>query len=121
MKFISTKTHGILDYTIGLLLILLPFLMQFEISNPESTVLFVLGAIMLMMALLTQYELGLIRLVPMPLHLTGDIIAGGLLTFSPWLFNFYERVYVPHLIIGILEIIAALMTYTIAGPTQRSI
>jgi len=121
MKFISTKAHGVLDYTMGLLLILLPFLMHFEISNPESTVLFVLGGVMVLMALLTRYELGLLRVMPMPIHLTGDIIAGGLLVFSPWLFNFYERVYLPHLTLGVLEIVAALIMQTIAGPTQRSV
>jgi len=121
MKFISTKTHGFMDYVMGLLLIILPYIMHLDPAAPESIVLFVIGAMMLVMAIMTRYELGVIRIVSMPTHLLLDILAGAVLAFSPWLFDFNERIYLPHLLLGIMEISAALMTQTIAGPAQGAI
>ncbi|BBI59494.1 hypothetical protein HSBAA_08000 [Vreelandella sulfidaeris] len=39
-----------------------------------------------------------------------DLISGILLLVSPWLFGFADIVYLPHLILGILEIGASLTT-----------
>ena len=48
----------------------------------------------------------------MPVHLWIDGLAGALLAVSPWLFGFSELVWAPHLIVGLLEIGAALFTHT---------
>jgi hypothetical protein len=61
---------------------------------------------------MTDYELGVVRMIPMPVHLLLDIAAGALLAVSPWLFGFADRVFWPHLILGLLEIGAGLMTRT---------
>ena len=53
----------------------------------------------------------------MPVHLGLDAAAGLLLAASPWLFGFAEFVYLPHLILGILEMGAALMTETTPART----
>lgn len=50
------------------------------------------------------------------MHLLFDLLSGILLAASPWLFGFADQVYLPHLIIGMLEIGAALMTKT--GPAH---
>ncbi len=41
-----------------------------------------------------------------------DVASGALLALSPWLFGFADRVFWPHLIIGLREIGAKLMTRT---------
>lgn len=56
----------------------------------------------------------------MSTHLTLDLLSGLLLAASPWLFGFSEFVYVPHLVLGVLEIGAALMTKTTAYPQRAS-
>lgn len=49
----------------------------------------------------------------MPVHLLLDVASGALLAVSPWLFGFSDRVLWPHLILGLLEIGAGLMTRTV--------
>jgi hypothetical protein len=67
---------------------------------------------MIVYSLLTDYELGASRTLSMRTHLTLDLVGGLLLAVSPWLFGFDDYVYIPHLVLGIAEIGASLMTKT---------
>jgi hypothetical protein len=110
MRFISTKAHGVMDYLMGILLIASPWLFNFAGGGAETWVPVVLGASTVIYSLLTDYELGISRTLSMRTHLTIDLVSGILLALSPWLFGFSEFVYLPHLVLGILEIGASLMT-----------
>ena len=46
----------------------------------------------------------------MRIHLLFDLTNGIILAASPWLFGFADVVYLPHLIFGIFEIGASLVT-----------
>lgn len=113
MRFIPTRTHGIIDYIVGILLIAAPWLFDFARGGAETWIPVILGAGTILYSLLTDYELGAVRKIPMNTHLWLDIIAGAFLAVSPWLFNFADFVYLPHLIVGIAEIGVALMTQTV--------
>jgi hypothetical protein len=110
MRFIPTRTHGVLDYTVGLLLLIAPWLFDFARGGAETWVPVALGAAALLYSVFTDYELGAVRKIPMPVHLTLDLVNGVLLAASPWLFGFAAEVWVPHLLLGLFEIAAALMT-----------
>lgn len=110
MRFIETKTHGYLDYIMGALLIAAPWIFDFDRGGAETWVPVILGVAMIGLALMTDYEMGASRQISMRTHLTIDLISGALLAVSPWLFGFNEYVWEPHLILGILEIGAALTT-----------
>jgi hypothetical protein len=112
MKFISTKTHGFLDYIMGLLMVTAPWLLGCDRGRPETSVFVVLGFFVVLYSLLTRYDLGLIKAIPMPWHLALDFVVGLFLAASPWLLHFSHVVSTPHVIIGILEIGAALFTQT---------
>jgi hypothetical protein len=45
-------------------------------------------------------------------HLIMDILSGLLMIASSWLFGFSDHVWLPHVIIGVVEVITALMTET---------
>ena len=96
----------------GALLIVAPWLFGFADAPDEAAtwVPVVLGLGVIAYSLLTDYELGVARKIPMPTHLMLDLGGGVLLALSPWLFGFSEWVWVPHLVFGILEIGAALVT-----------
>lgn len=61
----------------------------------------------------------LLALLPMPLHLTADILAGGILALSPVLFDFGQVSHLPHTVVGIFEVVAAFLTTTVAEPSDR--
>ena len=105
-----------LDYLVGALLIAAPWLFDFAEGGAETWVPVALGVSALMYSLMTDYELGLTRTISMRTHLTLDLLSGLLLAASPWIFGFAERVYLPHLLLGIFEIGASLMT----SPTPSS-
>jgi hypothetical protein len=126
MRIIPTKIHGFLDYLMGILLIAAPWILNFHRGGPETYVPIVLGAGVIFYSLLTNYELGLVKKIPMNLHLGFDLIGGGILAASPWLFGFADYIFLPHLIFGILEIGASLMTGTspeaeISNPAERAV
>jgi general stress protein CsbA len=112
MRFIPTRTHGVIDYLMGALLIIAPYILGFADGTAAQWIPQILGAALIGASLLTDYELGVVRMIPMPVHLLLDVAAGVLLAVSPWLFGFADRVFWPHLVVGVLEIGAGLMTRT---------
>lgn len=121
MKIISSRTHGIMDYTMGALLIIAPWLFGFSAGGAETWIPVILGLGTILYSLMTKYEYGAAKIISMKGHLWLDGIAGIFLALSPWLFDFADVVYLPHLILGLLEIGAALMTDPITSPRRETI
>jgi hypothetical protein len=110
MKFINRKTHAVLDYLVGIIMISSPWLFDFAANPLAKWTVIVLGLLALVMSLMTDYEGGIVRKLPMGAHLNIDAISGILLAVSPWVLGFHNQVYLPHLLLGLLEIIAAICT-----------
>lgn len=111
MRFLPTRIHGVLDYLMGLLLIASPWLFGFaDVGGAAVWLPVVLGLGALLYSAFTDYEFGLVRRIPMPTHLMLDLGSGVLLAVSPWLFGFADVVWMPHLVLGLVEIGAALVT-----------
>ena len=117
MRFISTRMHGVADYLVGIVLILAPYILGFADGGPAQWVPQILGVGALIYSLLTDYELGVMRVIPMPVHLGLDFASGLLLLASPWLFGFADRIAWPHVLFGLIEIGASLVTQTRPGTT----
>jgi SPW repeat len=110
MKIIPRKMHGLLDYLVGVVLIAAPWLFGFADDGPATYIPVALGAGALVYSILTNYESGVVRLIPFRVHLLLDVLSGAFLAISPWLFGFSNKVYLPHLIFGLIEIAAGIMT-----------
>jgi len=111
MRVISTKTHGAIDYMTGAALLAAPALLGISDEPAASRVLRGAGLAAAAYSLLTDYEFGLVRLIPMPAHLAMDAASGVLLAASPWLFGFGDRgsrYRLPHVVVGAAEVLAAL-------------
>jgi len=119
---ISSKTHAILDYVVGILLIASPWLLGFADDSAATVIPVLLGVSTLLYSLLTNYEYAMARVIPYKIHLTIDFAAGFLLLASSWLFGFSDRIYLPHVILGAFEIIVVLLsrkaTSTVYAPKQ---
>src|SRR4051794_9986358 len=61
---ISRKVHGVVDYATGLILIVAPKLFHFGDQNIAPAVSVVLGLMTILYSLLTDYELGVVRMIP---------------------------------------------------------
>ena len=113
MRFLPTRVHGFLDYIVGVALIAAPWIFQFSEYRAATVVPIVLGIGLILYSLLTDYELGLARVLPMAMHNLFDIVAGIFLAASPWIFGFADEsanVWVPHVIVGIAVIVLGLVT-----------
>lgn len=110
MAHISTRTHGIIDYITGASLIALPLLLAKRSDRPEVTIPLVMGAGSLVYSALTDYELGLEKVLSMRTHLYIDIANAALMTASPWIFGFNRRTWLPHVMVGLGELAVALNT-----------
>ncbi len=117
MKFITTRVHGVIDYIMTVLLFAAPWIFGFNKGDFSTWTCITLGFIMLFLSLTTAYELGYTRIIPMRTHLVVDFLTGALLAASPWIFSFSEHVYLPHLILGLGEIMVSLVTRTV--PTKE--
>jgi len=116
MKMISRTTHGVIDYIVGVLLIGAPWILGFADDTAATYVPVTLGAAALLYSLFTNYEMGLVKVIPFSAHKALDVLSGILLAASPWLFNFADRVMWPHVAVGLFEILAGLMTYNAEAP-----
>ena len=113
MRFIPTRFHGFLDYIVGVVLIAAPWIFQFSEHTAATAVPIILGVGLIVYSLLTDYELGVVRVLPMWVHNALDIVAGIVLALSPWLFGFADEsanVWVPHLLAGIAAVVLGLVT-----------
>lgn len=110
MRFIPTRIHAVLDYLIGALLIVAPFILGFDTGGAAMWVPIIVGAAIVTYSLFTDYEYSISKNMNMRTHLGLDALGGVILAVSPWLFGFADIVWVPHLFIGLFEIGAALTT-----------
>ena len=107
---IDTRTHGILDYATGALLLVAPYLFGFATGGIEQWLPQLLGAMTIAMSLFTDYELSISRAIPLRVHLGMDMASGALLAASPWLFGFAGLIWWPHLLVGLIEIVVPMLT-----------
>lgn len=127
-KPISTYAHGVFDYIGGIALLLAPNIFGFsEYGGPAVWIPRLIGLGVLVQSMLTAYELGVVRVIPMRIHLMNDYVIGVFLAASPWLFGFKNlpaNAWAPHLIVGIAVLAVSLMTEKyprLAGPTHGAV
>lgn len=119
IRFLPTKVHGVLDYVVGLALILAPNIFQFsDVGGPAVFIPRLLGIVLIAYSFFTRYEWGLIKVISMPYHLIVDFLAALFLAFSPFLFGFSNHslnVWLPHVAVGIAVILVVAVSKTRPG------
>lgn len=103
VRLVNTKAHAIVDYALGVVLLLSGWLFQFRGMHPANDVSLVAGSIALVNAALTRFEFGAVQVLPLRVHIAVDIVAGLLLAASPWLFGFAYQTHKAHLVFGLTQ------------------
>lgn len=86
MKIISSKSHGILDYIFSAFILASPLL--FKMEGTLCTITYLLGAVHLCLTVLTDFEVGLIKVIPFRIHgLIEIIVSLGLAVLAFWFYN----------------------------------
>ncbi len=116
IRFLPTKIHGVLDYLVGAALILAPNIFQFSsVGGAAVWIPRVLGVTLIAYSLLTRYEWGVLKVVPMPYHLVVDAAAAVFLAASPLIFGFVTaspNAWLPHIVVGVTVLIVVLVSKT---------
>lgn len=115
MKRITTRAHALMDYMIGTILVLSPFLITFP-DNPMKQIAFIFGAVILGYSAMTDYVLGIIRMIPFPIHRGIDLFAGGGLIFAPIHFAVHGAPAVLFVVLGAFLLSMAFLTRSLHSP-----
>lgn len=121
MKMIPRFYHAVADYLCGVLLLLAPNLLGFaDVGGAAVWVPRIVGLLILGQAMVTDYELGLMKLMPIAMHLMNDHVVGAFLLAAPWLFRF-SALRVPTLtltVVGLLVLGLTAMTQPAGRPRK---
>jgi hypothetical protein len=77
MKFISPKVHGFIDYLVVVVLLASPSVFGF--TGLVANFTYALGAIHFALTLLTNFNAGLLKVIPFPLHGVIECLVGIIL------------------------------------------
>lgn len=110
MKAIPATFHAYIDYGSAVVFLVAPWIFLFDDVATAKWSSVAVGAVILLMSLLTRYEGGLLRVIPMRVHLGADILVGLFLVLSPWLLNFVNHTFLFHVFMGLVAIILGIFT-----------
>src|SRR5688500_6786258 len=110
-KPISTGVHGVIDYATAATLITLPGVLG--LSPRLTRAMQLIGLKKLIVAMLTQHEMGIVKLIPMKTHLAMDAVTGATLAALPLLLDERdEDAMATCVTLGLMEIASSVMTDT---------
>jgi hypothetical protein len=89
MKVLSPTVHGVLDYGLALLFLLLPGALDFP--PPAAAASYAIGAVYIVASLVTRYPLGLFKWLPFPVHGVIESLMAITWIALPWLMGFAEH------------------------------
>ena len=89
-RSIGSVSHGILDYALAILLLAAPSVVGF--AGIQSRWAYIFGGLLLVMAVLTRYPLGIIRIIGLGVHGFIELLLAICLIAAPWYGNFVRGV-----------------------------
>ena len=120
MKLIPRFYHAILDYSVGLVLLLAPNILGFSDAGAATWVPRIVGMMLLLQAIMTDYELGLLKMIPFAMHLMSDYVAAAFLILAPSIFDFgtVRTITITLVVIGLLVLGVTAMTQPRGRPRK---
>ena len=81
--------HGLVEYGVGALSIVAPFLLSFD-SDPAKVISILLGAAIIVMGFVTESPTGVSRSMPIASHVVLDYVVSLFAIVSPFVFGFTD-------------------------------
>ena len=101
-KILTPAMHGLLDYAAAAGLIVLPFLLDLGATSPMARWLSVVAGIGLVIySLVTDYALGLLRVLSFRAHLVLDVAAAVVFIAAPFALGWEGLVLGYYLVMGL--------------------
>ena len=88
VRFLPAWFHGIADYAVGIGLIVVALAVGGSGAAVATGV--VVGAVVLVVSMLTRYPLGIAKVLPFTIHSAGDYLAAALLLVAPFALGFTD-------------------------------
>src|SRR5262245_59935500 len=89
LRFVTRQIHAYLDYPVAVSLMALPFVLGLGVSNPLAKWLSVVtGIAAFVLTVLTNHELGIIKVLPFQFHLAVDRLVGVTFLLAPLVLGF---------------------------------
>ena len=113
-EVIPTRVHGVVDYATSGALLAAPELFRLKDVRASALAPRLAGAAASTYSVFTDYELGVVKALPMKAHLALDAAGGALLAASPWVLGYRRhglRHWLPHTLVGLSEVAVALTSH----------
>ena len=112
-KPIAPSQHMALDYLLGPLIAAAPELLDFKEEKAATLLCRLVGGTILTATSLTNAKGGLLPVVPLTVHLAGDVASGAFALGAPALFGFKNpRARATFLALGAFTLLAGTLTRT---------
>ncbi len=87
--FVTKEMHAYLDYPVAAVLMVAPFVLGLGDSHPLAKWLSVgTGVAALLLTVLTDHKLGVVRVLPYPVHVFVDGVVGAVFLTAPFVLGF---------------------------------
>jgi hypothetical protein len=109
---IPLNLHATLEPLMALVIIAAPWIFGFSDTDSATAICVLVGVAMLLVGAITDWRRSLLRLIPLRMHLGGDLVLGAVLILSPLIFGFADEGGPTRFMViaGVLELMTALMT-----------
>lgn len=108
MKIISPTQHGYLDYVTVVLFVVAPTLIG--LTGMAGILAYALAGIHLAMTLVTDFPLGVAKLLPFTVHGWVERVVGPVLILLPFVLGFDAFAQIFYIVIGIVIVLVGLFT-----------
>lgn len=108
MKIISSRLHGIMDYAIAFVLVI-PWIVDFYPSSEDTWILAATGGVIFLYSVITNYEMGIMKIIPLKTHMALDYVMSVFLIAAPFIFNLAHYSKWP-VILGILNLLVTTLS-----------
>lgn len=115
MKSLFISLHGYINFVIGTLTILSPFIFSFDGTNIETIITITIGFTIIGTTAISDYKFCLYPILSIKQNMFISLWLGAFLAFSPWLYNYYDLIYLPQLLPGILIAANSVTVYFITS------